>query len=101
MFKPNCKFLRACKTVAEPSFHAPLTPQPTTEFQHSSEEPDSTLTNDPAIQSSTLPHDDNLKIPESTSDAAPQQQITQPQPAPSKALRSAANEASETPQAPL
>ena len=76
-----------------------MTPQPTTEFQHSSEEPDSTLTDDPAIQNSTLPHDDDLKIPESTSDAAPQQQITELQPAPSKAPRSAASEASQTPQA--
>ena len=96
----NRKFLRTCKTVAEPPFHAPLTPQPTTEFQHSSEEPDSTLTDYLAIQNSTLPHDDYLKIPESTSDAAPQQQITQPQPAPSKAPRSTASEASQIPQAP-
>ena len=93
----NRKLLRTCKTVAEPPFHVPLT----TEFQHSSEEPDSTLTDDPAIQNSTLPHDEDLKIPESTSDAAPQQQIIQPQPAPSKAPRGAASEASQTPQAPL
>ena len=92
----NRKFLRTCKTGAEPPFHAPLTPQPTTEFQHSGGEP---LTDDPAIQNSTLPHDDDLKIPESTSDAVPQQQITQPQPAPSKAPRSAASEASQSPQA--
>ena len=77
-----------------------MTPQPTTKFQHSSEEPDSTLTDDPAIQNSTLPHDDDLKIPESTSDAAPQQQIIQPQPAPSEAPRSTASEASQIPQAP-
>ena len=96
----NRKFLRTCKTVAEPPFHTPLTPQPTTKYQHSSEEPDSTLTDDPAIQSSTLPHDDDLKIPESTSDAAPQQQIIQPQPAPSEAPRSTASEASQIPQAP-
>ena len=96
----NRKFLRTCKTVAEPPFHTPLTPQPTTKYQHSSEEPDSTLTDDPAIQSFTLPHDDDLKIPESTSDAAPQQQIIQPQPAPSEAPRSTASEASQIPQAP-
>ena len=96
----NRKFLRTCKTVAEPPFHTPLTPQPTTKYQHSSEEPDSTLTDDPAIQSSTLPHDDDLKIPESTSDAAPQQQIIQPQPAPSEAPRNTASEASQIPQAP-
>ena len=93
----NRKFLRTCKPVAEPPFHAPLAPPPTTEFQHSSEEPDSTLTDDPAIQNSTLPHDDELKIPESTSDAAHQQQIIQPQPAPSKTPRGAASEAPQTP----
>ena len=96
----NRKFLRTCKTVAEPPFHTPLTPQPTTKYQHSSEEPDSTLTDDPAVQSSTPPHDDDLKIPESTSDAAPQQQIIQPQPAPNEAPRSTASEASQIPQAP-
>ena len=96
----NHKFLRTYKTVAEPPFHAPLTPPLTTEFQHSSEEPDSTFTDDPAIQNSTLPHDDDLKIRESTTDATPQQQIIQLQPAQSKAPRGAASETSQTPQAP-